>query len=121
VLHHVSLEVPGAEVERMAEFWGILGFERIPAAEAVVAEYVTWFERGDQHVHLIHTDEPGVPLLGHAAFAVDDFDDTVRSLRAAGFEVQDAQELWGEPRAFAIAPGGHRVEVMGAAPPRSRP
>ena len=41
-------------------------------------------------------------------------------LREAGFEVEDTRQLWGADRAFAIAPGGHRVELM-AAPPAHRP
>ena len=40
-------------------------------------------------------------------------------LRDAGFEVEGSRELWGEARAFALMPGGQRVEVM-AAPPPSR-
>jgi hypothetical protein len=43
-----------------------------------------------------------------------------RRLADAGFEVEDHRQLWGADRAFAIAPGGHRVELMAAPPPRSR-
>ena len=38
-------------------------------------------------------------------------------LRDAGFQVEDTRQLWGADRAFAIAPGGHRVELMAAPPP----
>ncbi len=30
-LHHVSLEVPTAEVERTVEFWSAAGFQRVDA------------------------------------------------------------------------------------------
>jgi hypothetical protein len=40
-------------------------------------------------------------------------------LRDAGFQVEDTRQLWGADRAFAIAPGGHRVELMAEPPPRS--
>jgi catechol 2,3-dioxygenase-like lactoylglutathione lyase family enzyme len=116
VLQHVSLEVPQDEVERTIEFWGLLEFERADAPEPI-APYVTWLQRGGTQIHLIYTDTPMVPLLGHAAVVVDDFAATVRALRDSGFEVEDAQQLWGADRAFAIAPGGHRVEVMGSPPP----
>jgi ubiquinone/menaquinone biosynthesis C-methylase UbiE len=46
-------------------------------------------------------------------------DEVAELLRDAGFDVEDTRELWGEPRAFAIAPGGHRVELMAAPPPES--
>lgn len=115
MLHHVSLEVPHAEVERTVEFWELLGFRRLPAPEAI-AGFVTWLERDANQIHLIHTDEPAVPTIGHPAIVVADFDATLKALREAGFTVEEARELWGEPRAFAIAPAGHRVELM-AAPP----
>lgn len=117
-LHHVSLEVPRAEVERTVEFWTLLGFERLEAP-ADIAAHVTWLEREGHQIHLIHHDDAIVPVLGHAAVVAPGFERTVAALREAGFEVTDAQELWGEPRAFAIAPAGHRVELM-AAPPLPR-
>jgi catechol 2,3-dioxygenase-like lactoylglutathione lyase family enzyme len=115
VLQHVSLEVPEGEAERTIEFWGLLGFDRVEAPEPI-APYVTWLQRDGTQIHLIHTDTPTVPQLGHAAVVAPDFDATVKRLREARFEVEEAQELWGASRAFAIAPGGHRVELM-ASPP----
>jgi catechol 2,3-dioxygenase-like lactoylglutathione lyase family enzyme len=115
MLHHVSLEVPPDEVDRTVQFWELLGFRRLDAPDEI-AQYVTWLERGTNQIHLIHTDAATVPTLGHPAVVAEDFDATVASLRGAGFTVEDAQELWGEPRAFAIAPADHRVELM-AAPP----
>jgi catechol 2,3-dioxygenase-like lactoylglutathione lyase family enzyme len=117
VLHHVSLEVPEDEVARMVRFWALLGFERTEPPEPI-APYVTWLEREGTQIHLIHSDSATVPALGHAAVVAPDFERAAADLRKAGFEVSDARELWGESRAFAIAPGGHRVELM-AAPPAS--
>ena len=45
-----------------------------------------------------------------------EFQATVDALRRAGFAVDDADELWGERRSFALMPSGQRVELM-AAPP----
>lgn len=117
-LHHVSLEVPPEEVERSAEFWELAGFRRLEAPPEV-AEYVTWFERDSHQIHLIHTEDARIPTLGHAAIVALEFESTVAALRDGGFVVEDARELWGEARAFAIAPGGHRVELMAAPPPPS--
>jgi hypothetical protein len=116
VLHHVSLEISPGEVERTVQFFGLVGFDRIPAPEEI-APFVTWLEAGTTQVHLIHTPEPTTPTLGHPAIVAADFDATVAGLRDAGFEVEEADELWGERRSFAVLPGGQRVEVM-AAPPR---
>jgi catechol 2,3-dioxygenase-like lactoylglutathione lyase family enzyme len=119
VLHHVSLEVPAEQVESSAEFWGLLGFERIPAP-APIAPFVSWFESrtSSTQIHLIKVPEPTVPKAGHAAVVAEDFQATFDALAAAGFEVSEARELWGERRAFAHAPGGHLVELMAAPPAR---
>jgi catechol 2,3-dioxygenase-like lactoylglutathione lyase family enzyme len=116
VLHHVSLEIAPDDVDRTAEFFGLLGFKRIPAPDSI-APFVTWLEAGTTQVHLIHTPEPTTPLLGHPAVVAGDFEATIGRMRDAGFQVEDADELWGQPRSFAVLPGGQRVEVM-AAPPR---
>lgn len=115
MLHHVSLEVVPDEVESTIEFFELLGFAPIPAPDSI-APFVTWLEAGGSQIHLIHTPEPTTPLLGHPAVVARDFDGTVTALRGAGYRVEEADQLWGQPRAFALMPGGGRVEVM-AAPP----
>jgi catechol 2,3-dioxygenase-like lactoylglutathione lyase family enzyme len=116
VLQHVSIEVPPGEAERAVEFWSLLGFEHVDPPEPL-GGYVTWVERTGTQIHLIHTDAATVPQLGHAAVVVDDFDATLERVAAAGHEVEESRELWGARRAFAIAPGGHRVELMESPPP----
>jgi hypothetical protein len=115
MLHHVSLEIAPDDVERTVEFLGLLGFARISAPDSI-ASFVTWLESGTTQIHLIHTPEPTTPALGHPAVVAGDFDGTVRRLLEAGFQVEDADELWGERRSFAVMPSGQRVELM-AAPP----
>jgi catechol 2,3-dioxygenase-like lactoylglutathione lyase family enzyme len=119
VLHHVSLEIAPDEVERSVEFFGLLGFTRSAAPESI-APFVTWLEAGTTQVHFIHTPEPTTPALAHPAVVVDDFDSASSGLREAGFQVEEADELWGERRAFAVMPGGQRVELMAAAPKPAR-
>jgi hypothetical protein len=118
VLQHVSVEVPPEEVEATVEFWKLVGFEPVDSPEAL-GGYVTWLERTGTQIHLIHTEQASVPALGHAAVVVDDFDGALERVAAAGHEVSETRELWGARRAFAIAPAGHRVELMAAPPPAS--
>ena len=117
MLHHVSLEIAPEDTALSKEFWGALGFEPV-SAPAEIAAYVTWFERAGTQIHLIQTPEATAPALGHAAVVVPDFAAALERLHEVGFEVEEARPLWGERRAFATAPGGHRVELM-AAPPAS--
>ena len=58
-----------------------------------------------------------MPMLGHAAVVVDDFEAALERVRAGGHEAEESRQLWGARRAFAIAPGGHRVELMESPPP----
>jgi hypothetical protein len=120
VLQHVSIEVDPAAVDDAVAFWKLIGFAEVESPEPL-GGYVTWLERKGTQIHLIHTEGASVPVLGHAAVVVEDHTATVEAVRAAGHQVEDARELWGAPRAFAIAPGGHRVELMGAPPPTNKP
>jgi len=114
VLHHVGIEVAPADVEAAAGFFELLEFVRVEPPETLRA--YTWLERRGTQVHLMPATNPTVPSPGHLAVVVPDFEAAVERLRERGFEVEPKREHWGEPRALAIAPGGHRVELM-AAPP----
>lgn len=114
MLHHVGLEVRPSEIERSVEFWRALGFERVEPPPTL-REY-TWLEREGTQVHLMPTDSPTVPGRGHTAIVARDFERDFAALRELGFEIERRREHWGAPRAVAIAPGGHRVELMAASP-----
>jgi catechol 2,3-dioxygenase-like lactoylglutathione lyase family enzyme len=117
MLQHVGLEVRPADLERSVEFWQTLGFALVEPPETL-REY-TWLERDGAQVHLMPSDSPAVPARGHTAIVARDFERDVAALRELGFDVEPRRKHWGAPRALAIAPGGHRVELM-AAPPRVR-
>lgn len=114
MLHHVGIEIRPAEVDRAVEFFELLGFEQVEPPPTL-SEF-TWLEREGSQVHLMPAENPVVPSRGHLAVVAEDFEATVARLRDAGFEPVPGREHWGVPRAFATAPGGHRVELM-AAPP----
>jgi hypothetical protein len=115
VLHHVGIEVAPREIEAAAGFFELIGFERVEPPPTL-SEY-TWLEHEGTQIHLMPTDEPTVPSPGHLAVVAPDFEATVVRLRDAGFRVEPKRQHWGQPRALAIAPGGHRVELMAAPPP----
>ena len=114
----MTLEVSPADIERSVELWELLGFRRVEAP-AGLAETFIWVEREGTQIHLERNRSPTVPPHGHAAVVVADFDRAVERVRAAGFEVTPGREHWGAPRAKALAPGGHTVELMAAPPGRS--
>jgi catechol 2,3-dioxygenase-like lactoylglutathione lyase family enzyme len=115
MLHHVGIEMRPEDVERAVELFELLGFERVEPPPALSAGF-TWLERGGTQVHLMHEDAPLAPPRGHFAVVAADFEAAVGRLREHGFEVRPGRSHWGVPRAVAIAPGGHRVELMEAPP-----
>ena len=116
MLHHVSIEVMPADAERMGELLEAIGFERVGAPD-VLGAAVLWFGRQGTQGHLIVTEGAVAPSLGHAAFAVDDFDAAVAAIRNLGLDFEESRQLWGERRGFVLAPSGHRMELMAAPPP----
>jgi catechol 2,3-dioxygenase-like lactoylglutathione lyase family enzyme len=119
VLHHVGVEVEPADIERSIRFWELLGFEQVEPP-AALAKF-TWLERGGTQIHLLPTESPTVPSAAHVAVVAPDFEGAVAGLADAGFEVDRRSEYWGAPRAKAIAPGGHTVELMASPPAATRP
>lgn len=115
MLHHAALEIAAGELQASIAFWRLLGFEEVEPAAGVAGRAV-WVERQGTQIHLMPTPQPTVPPLGHVAVVVADFGATLMRLGEAGVQVELREEHWGAPRAFATAPGGHRVELM-AAPP----
>jgi catechol 2,3-dioxygenase-like lactoylglutathione lyase family enzyme len=119
MLQHVGIEVAPADLERAMEFWQLLGFELVDPPPSL-AEGFTWLEKDGDQIHLMHTDLPTIPPRGHVAIVAPEFEPTLERLRAHGFVVETRREHWGAPRALALAPGGHRVELMAAPPPSTR-
>jgi catechol 2,3-dioxygenase-like lactoylglutathione lyase family enzyme len=117
MLHHVGIEIAPDDVERAVEFFTLLGFERVEPPPAL-AEGFTWLERDGAQVHLMHEENPTVPPRGHLAVVSADLEATLAGLREHGFETRPGRPHWGSPRAHAVAPGGHQVELMAAPPER---
>lgn len=117
MLHHVGIEVAPRDVEAAIAFFELIGFTRVDPPETL--RRYTWLEQDGTQVHLMPEEEPTVPSPGHLAVVAPDFEKTVARLRDHGFVVEPRREHWGAPRALAIAPGGHRVELM-AAPPAAQ-
>jgi hypothetical protein len=130
VVHHVAIEARSEDIERLAELFGLLGFERVEPPPTLTR--FTWLERSGTQIHLLPTESPTVPPSGHVAVTLSSahlspnsdencalgFDEVVEGLREAGFEVEPRSEHWGSPRVKIAAPGGHVVEVM-EFPPKS--
>jgi catechol 2,3-dioxygenase-like lactoylglutathione lyase family enzyme len=112
MLHHVGIEIAPAEVERAAQLFELLGFERVEPPPSL-AEF-TWLERAGTQVHLMPEEQPMVAPNGHLAVVAPDFDTTLERLREHGYDVEPRRAHWGAARASVTLPPGHRVELMAA-------
>ena len=119
MLQHVALEIAPADTEAALAFWRLLDFEPVEVPRSL-GSGVRWVERSGTQVHLLETEQPTAPPLGHPAVVVDDYTEAVGRLRMAGHPVTERRRHWGAARAFATAPGGHRVELMESPPPATR-
>ena len=118
MLHHVTLEVAAPDADRFAELLGAIGFAAVAVPESLGDGY-RWFERGGTQVHLAIVAAPVVPPTGHAAFVVAPLDPALARLAGLGFAADERRRHWGARRVVVAAPGGHRVELMEAAPERA--
>jgi catechol 2,3-dioxygenase-like lactoylglutathione lyase family enzyme len=115
VIQHVALETRRSDGEAAAAFWRLLDFEDVDPPESL-RDRAAWLQREGTQIHLLWSDDPLVPPEGHVAVVVDDYEGTLECLREAGHEVEERTRHWGVPRSFVRTPGGHRVELMAAAP-----
>jgi catechol 2,3-dioxygenase-like lactoylglutathione lyase family enzyme len=120
MLHHVTREIPGRQIDRCVEFYRLLGFDEVPTPDSI-GEGVRWLEAsGGTQVHLMPADEPRPPDGGHLAVVAADYEATLTRLRAAGHDVEERVAHWGAPRSMTRDPAGHGVEVMAFPPPARR-
>jgi hypothetical protein len=115
-LQHAAIETHPRDADALVAFFALLDFEEVEPPQSLRGR-TRWVQSGATQIHLLLTDDPVVPPSGHVAVVASGYEATIAALRAAGYEVADRARHWGAPRAFATAPGGHRVEVMAAPPP----
>ena len=115
-IQHVSLETRPADVPACRDFYALLGF-RPTTPPAALVDRAVWLRRGDDHVHLLLTDDPVVPPRAHFAVVAEDYDRITTALTSAGRPPEPRDEHWGAARSYVRDPAGHLVELMAAAPP----
>ncbi|MBJ7470794.1 MAG: VOC family protein [Solirubrobacteraceae bacterium] len=115
MVHHVGLEVKLGDLDACVAFWTLLGWREVAVPDGI-GDRGRWLQRGAQQVHLLVVDTPVAPREGHVALVDPELDQTVERLQASGHEVLERTRYWGARRIFTRSPGGHRVELMSAAP-----
>ena len=112
-LDHVQLAMPAGGEEQARSFYGhLLGLTEIPKPEALAVRGGAWFQCGVIQVHL-GVEAPFSPAKkAHPAFLIQQFEELLAILRAAGYAVADDTSVPSVRRAFTADPFGNRIELV---------
>lgn len=114
-LDHVQLAMPaGREAEGEAFYAGVLGMAVVPKPEPLAARGGRWFDGGAVVLHLGVDPAFRPATKAHPAIVVEDLDDLIARLAAAGVPVRWDTELPGSRRCYADDPFGNRLELIDA-------
>lgn len=115
-VQHVSVpRPPGREAhDRAVAFYqSVLGLPEIPKPRTFVTIEVTWFQVGDDeiHVYALAPGEQAPHNAAHFCLEVDDLASTRRTLEEAGFDCEDAVPIPHRPRFYTRDPFGNQIEI----------
>jgi catechol 2,3-dioxygenase-like lactoylglutathione lyase family enzyme len=119
VIQHVTRQILRSQLADCLRFYGLLGYEQIDVPPGIEGR-AAWLaqpgaSRSQPDLHLQFA-ETHAPEPGHVAFVVTPYEETLASLRAAGFEIDPRREHWGSPRSYVRDPASNLVELMARAP-----
>ncbi|GHB40505.1 glyoxalase [Pseudovibrio japonicus] len=112
-LDHIQMTIPAGEEEAARAFFiGLLGFTEVEKPASLQGRGGVWFTAGTVNLH-VGVEDPFTPnKKAHPAFLLDDLDETVARLEAAGAVLKDDKPLPGYLRKFTEDPFGNRIELM---------
>lgn len=114
-IDHVQLAMPaGEEAAAEAFYRDLFGMEVLVKPPSLAARGGRWFATPDGAVqlHLGVEAEFRPAAKAHPALVVDDLDDLVETLSAAGFPVRFDEEIPGVRRCYVGDPFGNRIELI---------
>jgi catechol 2,3-dioxygenase-like lactoylglutathione lyase family enzyme len=111
--HHVQLAMPpGGEPSARQFFVEVLGMAELPKPPVLAARGGAWFSSGGLELHLGVEDDFQPAKKAHPAILVDDIEDIVGRLTAAGQEATWDRDFPGFRRIYAADPFGNRLEFL---------
>jgi acetyl esterase len=114
-LHHVALPyTPGAQDSARRFYRELLGMTEIPVPDAFAGRSFVWFAAGTAELHLIPEtacSPEADPSDRHPCLSVDNLDETLSRLEAAGYHIDRYDSLPVRPQAFVRDPFGNLIEL----------
>ena len=116
-LHHMQIAMPpGREDEARRFYAGVLGMTELDKPPVLAARGGAWFRAGGVELHLGVEADFRPARKGHPGILVDDLDDVVARLDAAGQATTWDDGFPGYRRIYAGDPFGNRLEFLEPAP-----
>lgn len=115
-IDHVQLAIPVGGEELARRFYGdVLGLAELPKPPNLAARGGAWFQCGPLQLHLGVESDFRPARRAHPALLVRDLAEILKTLTAAGFEVNyDSEPVHGFDRAFTADLFGNRIELLQA-------
>jgi catechol 2,3-dioxygenase-like lactoylglutathione lyase family enzyme len=113
-LHHVNIVVKPGETKTVAAFYSdVLGLSRVAKPTAGTTAGGAWFDINDNNqLHISERSDAVMHDDMHFGLVVDDFDDVLARLAAAGAPWQPQADLFGGRRGSTRDPLGNRIEIL---------
>ena len=112
-IDHIQLAMPPSEEERARKFYaGLLGLVEVTELAELADRGGAWFESGPARIHLGVEANFRAAKKARSAFLCRNYAGLVASLRAAGVEVADAENLEDSPRCHIFDPFGNRIALV---------
>jgi catechol 2,3-dioxygenase-like lactoylglutathione lyase family enzyme len=112
-IDHVQLAMPaGGEPEAVAFYEGVLGLTQQQKPSHLAVRGGCWFGDGAVRIHLGVEADFRPARKAHPALRVEELDDVVARLEAAGHEVREEGGLDGFRQRYVDDPFGNRIELL---------
>lgn len=113
-IHHVAISIPPEQRSAAVHFYrDVLGFEEKPVPDSLVSvPIITWFQVGDDELHLLEEANSQGEARRHICFEVDELRPYQRRLAENGEQILSADPIPGRPRFFCYDPAGNRIEFL---------
>lgn len=112
-IDHVQLAMPAGGEDAARRFYAeLLGLHEVPKPAALAQRGGCWFENDHVKIHLGVEQDFRPARKAHPALRVSDLAALTGSLRVAGVEVVDDDDLEGHDRVYVSDPFGNRLELL---------
>jgi len=112
-IDHVQLATPPGSEDAARRFYGeMLGMREVPKPPLLAKRGGVWFGSGEVQIHIGIEQDFRPARKAHPALRCTDYERLLARLRAAGVDVNEANDIPNVRRAHVSDPFGNRIELM---------